>query len=282
MGSAAEFVPSSRSLATLRRAAKDCHGCPLWKDATQTVFGAGSRTAELMLVGEQPGDREDIEGKPFVGPAGRVLSRALDEASIDTNTVYLTNAVKHFKWQKRGKRRLHQTPLAGEINACKPWLEAELEAVKPQGLVALGATAARSLLGPSIRVTRDRGQLIESPLAAVVAVTIHPSANTADTGPRRTRRSPRKPGRRPPARRRGPGLGRSPAVHRSSAYQGVGVSAEAYLPSRSNARPAIASTSAAGPREASLASASGPPGPTTSSSDSIALTTFEAHSTGLT
>jgi uracil-DNA glycosylase family protein len=176
MSSAADFVPRSRSLATLRRAAKDCHGCPLWKDATQTVFGAGARTAELMLVGEQPGDREDVEGKPFVGPAGRVLARALDEASIDTGKVYLTNAVKHFKWQERGKRRIHQTPRVGEINACKPWLEAELEAIKPQGLVALGATAARSLLGSSIRVTRDRGQLIESPLAAVVAVTIHPSA----------------------------------------------------------------------------------------------------------
>ncbi len=176
MSSAADFVPSSRSLTSLRRAAKDCHGCPLWKDATQTVFGAGARTAELMLVGEQPGDREDIEGKPFVGPAGRVLARALDEASIDASEVYLTNAVKHFKWQERGKRRIHQAPRVGEVNACRPWLEAELEAVEPQGLVALGATAARSLLGSSIRVTRDRGQLIESPLAPIVAVTIHPSA----------------------------------------------------------------------------------------------------------
>jgi uracil-DNA glycosylase len=176
MDSAAEFVPPSRSLPALRRAAKGCHGCPLWRDATQTVFGSGSRGAELMLVGEQPGDREDIEGKPFVGPAGRVLSQALDEAGIQSGDVYLTNAVKHFKWRPRGKRRLHQTPRAGEVEACKPWLTAEVEAVKPHGLLALGATAGRSLFGPSVRVTRDRGQLIESPLAPVAALTMHPSA----------------------------------------------------------------------------------------------------------
>jgi DNA polymerase len=176
MDSAAEFVPRSRSLSTLRRAAKGCHGCPLWKDATQTVFGSGARTARLMLVGEQPGDREDIEGKPFVGPAGEILSRALDAAGLDAAGIYLTNAVKHFKWRPRGKRRLHQTPRAGEMEACKPWLEAEIEAVKPQALLALGATAAKSLFGPSVRVTRDRGQLIESPLAPVAAVTMHPSA----------------------------------------------------------------------------------------------------------
>jgi uracil-DNA glycosylase family protein len=176
MDSAAEFVPRSRSLPTLRRAAKDCDGCPLWKDATQTVFGSGSRAAELMLVGEQPGDREDIEGKPFVGPAGNVLSRALAEAGVEAKGVYLTNAVKHFKWRPRGKRRLHQTPRAGEMEACKPWLEAEIQAVKPQALLALGATAAKSLFGPSVRVTRDRGKLIESPLAPVAALTMHPSA----------------------------------------------------------------------------------------------------------
>jgi DNA polymerase len=176
MDSAAEFVPRSRSLPALRRAARDCHGCPLWKDATQTVFGSGPRSAELMLVGEQPGDREDIEGKPFVGPAGGVLSRALDEAEIDAKLIYLTNAVKHFKWRPRGKRRLHQTPRAGEIEACKPWLEAEIEAVKPRALLALGAIAAKSLFGPSVRVTRDRGKLIESPLAPVAALTMHPSA----------------------------------------------------------------------------------------------------------
>jgi uracil-DNA glycosylase len=174
--SAAEFVPTSRSLAKLREAADDCRGCPLWKDATQTVFGAGPRKAELMLVGEQPGDREDIEGEPFVGPAGGVLSRALAEARIDSGEVYLTNVVKHFKWKARGKRRLHQTPRAGEIEACRPWLGAELEAVRPTGLLALGATAAKALFGPSVRVTRDRGRLIESPLAPVAALTIHPSA----------------------------------------------------------------------------------------------------------
>src|SRR3954466_15106722 len=135
--SAAEFVPASRSLTKLRQAASDCRGCPLWADATQTVFGAGPRKAELMLVGEQPGDREDIEGEPFVGPAGGILARALEDAGIDRDAVYLTNAVKHFKWQARGKRRLHQTPRAGEVEACRPWLEAELEAVRPTGLLAL-------------------------------------------------------------------------------------------------------------------------------------------------
>jgi DNA polymerase len=174
--SAAEFVPSSRSLSTLRRAAEGCRGCPLWEDATQTVFGAGPRKAELMLVGEQPGDREDVKGEPFVGPAGRILERALDAAEIDGEDVYLTNAVKHFKWRARGKRRLHQTPRAGEVEACKPWLEAELKAVQPTALLALGATAAKALFGSSVRVTRDRGRLIDSPLAPVATLTLHPSA----------------------------------------------------------------------------------------------------------
>jgi uracil-DNA glycosylase len=174
--SAAEFVPDSRSLRTLRQAAADCRGCPLWRDATQTVFGTGHRKAKLMLVGEQPGDREDVEGEPFVGPAGGVLARALQSAEIDRGEVYLTNAVKHFKWRARGKRRLHQTPRAGEVEACKPWLEAELDAVRPIALLALGATAAKALYGPSTRVTRDRGRLIESPLAPIAALTIHPSA----------------------------------------------------------------------------------------------------------
>lgn len=174
--SAAEFVPESRSLRTLRQAAADCRGCPLWRDATQTVFGAGPRKATLMLVGEQPGDREDVEGEPFVGPAGGVLAKALDSARIDRGEVYLTNAVKHFKWRPRGKRRLHQTPRAGEIEACKPWLAAELNAVRPTALLALGATAAKALYGPSVRVTRDRGNPIESPLAPVTMLTIHPSA----------------------------------------------------------------------------------------------------------
>ena len=175
-GSAAEFVPASRSLPRLREAAAECRGCPLWADATQTVFGAGSKKAKLMLVGEQPGDREDREGEPFVGPAGGVLTRALEGADIDSDAVYVTNAVKHFKWRPRGKRRLHQTPRAGEVEACKPWLEAELEAVRPTGLIALGSTAAKALFGSSVRVTRDRGRLLESPLAPIAALTMHPSA----------------------------------------------------------------------------------------------------------
>jgi DNA polymerase len=173
---AAEFVPASRSLAKLRLAAADCRGCPLWKDATQTVFGTDPKKAELMLVGEQPGDREDIEGEPFVGPAGGVLAKALESAGIDAEAVYLTNAVKHFQWRARGKRRLHQTPRAGEVEACRPWLEAELKAVQPTGLLALGATAGKALFGSSVRVTRDRGRLMDSPLAPVAALTLHPSA----------------------------------------------------------------------------------------------------------
>jgi uracil-DNA glycosylase len=174
--SATEFVPDSRSLPALREAAAQCRGCPLWEDATQTVFGAGPRKARLVLVGEQPGDREDVEGEPFVGPAGEMLARALQGAEIARGDVYLTNAVKHFKWRARGKRRLHQTPRAGEVEACKPWLEAELDAVRPVALLALGATAAKALYGNSVRVTRDRGRLIESSLAPVSALTIHPSA----------------------------------------------------------------------------------------------------------
>lgn len=175
-GGAADFLPNTRGLPALRRAAAGCHGCELWRDATQTVFGKGSRRAELMLVGEQPGDKEDLEGEPFVGPAGAVLERALAQAGLDAGRVYVTNAVKHFKWRPRGRRRLHQTPRAGEIEACKPWLEAELEAVSPRAVVALGATAARALFGPAVRVMRDRGGLLESPLAPLAAVTIHPSA----------------------------------------------------------------------------------------------------------
>jgi uracil-DNA glycosylase len=176
MSSAAEFLPSSRSLKALEEAAEGCRGCSLYKDATQTVFGRGRKSAELMLVGEQPGDKEDLEGEPFVGPAGRLLDRALEEAGIERSDAYVTNAVKHFKWKPRGKRRLHQTPRAGEIEACKPWLTAEVEAVRPRALLAMGATAARSLFGTKVKVTKDRGRPLESPLAPVAAVTIHPSA----------------------------------------------------------------------------------------------------------
>lgn len=176
MSSAAEFLPDSRALKTLAEAAEGCRGCELYKDATQVVFGRGRKSAELMLVGEQPGDKEDQAGEPFVGPAGRLLDRALEEAGIDRSAAYVTNAVKHFKWRPRGKRRLHQTPRAGEIEACKPWLQAEVEAVKPRALLAMGATAARSLFGTKVKVTKDRGRPLESPLAPVAAVTIHPSA----------------------------------------------------------------------------------------------------------
>ncbi len=173
---ASEFLPPRRTIPALRRASQACRGCDLWRDATQTVFGAGPAKAKLMLVGEQPGNREDREGEPFVGPAGGLLRRALDEAEIDPEETYITNAVKHFKWRAQGKRRLHQTPRAGEVEACKPWLEAEVGAVKPQAIVALGATAGRALFGTKIKVTKDRGRLLECSLAPVAAVTIHPSA----------------------------------------------------------------------------------------------------------
>ncbi|HEV8687323.1 MAG TPA: UdgX family uracil-DNA binding protein [Gaiellaceae bacterium] len=174
--SAAEYLPPSRSLQTLREAAKLCHGCDLWRNATQTVFGEGSEDAEVMFVGEQPGDQEDKEGGPFVGPAGRILDRALEEAGIDRTLVYVTNAVKHFKWQPRGKRRIHQKPNWAEMTACRPWLEAEIEAVEPRVIVLLGATAAQTLLGRQFRVTKQRGELVESPFAESVTATIHPSA----------------------------------------------------------------------------------------------------------
>lgn len=176
MSSAAEFLPEKRTLEALEEAAQQCRGCELYKDATQTVFGEGRKSAKLMLVGEQPGDKEDEEGAPFVGPAGRLLDRALEEAGIDRSEAYVTNAVKHFKWKPRGDRRLHQTPRVGEIEACKPWLEAEVQAVEPEAIVALGASAARSLFGPKVKVLKDRGSQINSPLAPVAAVTIHPSA----------------------------------------------------------------------------------------------------------
>jgi len=176
MSSAADFLPEKLTLEALAEAASGCRGCPLYKDATQTVFGQGRASARLMLVGEQPGDKEDKEGEPFVGPAGRLLDKALEKAGIDRAEAYVTNAVKHFKWRPRGNRRLHQTPRVGEIEACKPWLEAEVEAVEPEAVLAMGATAARSLFGSEVKVTKDRGKPLESPLAPVAAVTIHPSA----------------------------------------------------------------------------------------------------------
>ena len=174
--SAADYLPERRTLPALRESAAVCHGCELWRAATQTVFGEGAAEAELMFVGEQPGDQEDQQGAPFVGPAGRVLDRALEDVGIDRNRVYVTNAVKHFKWQPRGKRRIHQKPSWAEMTACRPWLEAEIEVVQPRVLVALGATAAQTLLGRQFRVTQMRGELLESPLAENVTATIHPSA----------------------------------------------------------------------------------------------------------
>jgi uracil-DNA glycosylase len=173
---ATPFLPDRRSLKALREAAASCRGCHLWRPATQTVFGDGRRSARLMLVGEQPGDREDLAGKPFVGPASRELDRGLEAAGIDRKDAYLTNVVKHFKFEERGRRRIHQTPKRFEVEACTPWLEAELEVVKPEVLVLLGATAAKALLGSSFRVTQHRGELLDSELAPVVTATIHPSA----------------------------------------------------------------------------------------------------------
>lgn len=169
-------VPITSSLATTKRAARSCTACPLYKRATQTVFGEGPKNARLMLVGEQPGDQEDVAGKPFVGPAGKILGRALEEAGINREEVYVTNAVKHFKWEPRGKRRIHQKPSSREIAACRPWLEAELRLVRPDVLVCLGATAAQTIFGPSFRVTRDRGKILKSEIAPKVLATVHPSS----------------------------------------------------------------------------------------------------------
>jgi DNA polymerase len=175
-GSAAAFLPGRLSLAALREASRGCTACPLWRCGTQTVFGEGLKRASMILVGEQPGDREDLAGRPFVGPAGRLLHEALADAGIARSDAYLTNVVKHFKWEPRGKRRIHQKPSWGEIAACRPWVEAELALVAPHVLVCLGATAAQALLGRDVRVTRDRGLRLPSPLAPVALATVHPSS----------------------------------------------------------------------------------------------------------
>jgi DNA polymerase len=169
-------VPDTTSLTVLAKAACACTACPLYKNATQTVFGEGPRNPPMMLVGEQPGDSEDLSGKPFVGPAGKIMDRALEEAGIDRKQVYVTNTVKHFKWEPRGKRRIHQKPNSRDIAACRPWLEAELRLVKPKLLVCLGATAAQAIFGPSFRVTRERGKVLASSLAEKVVATVHPSS----------------------------------------------------------------------------------------------------------
>ena len=169
-------VPKTSSLTTLKSAAKSCTACHLYKHATQTVFGEGAKGAKLMLLGEQPGDQEDIAGKPFVGPAGKILDRALEEVGINRREVYVTNTVKHFKWEPRGKRRIHKKPSAREVAACRPWLDTEIALVKPRAIVCLGATAAQALLGRAFRVTAHRGEFIPSPLAPLVLATVHPSS----------------------------------------------------------------------------------------------------------
>jgi DNA polymerase len=163
-------------LTNLRAVAQDCRACDLWQKGTQTVFGEGKKSADVMLVGEQPGDKEDLQGKPFVGPAGRLLDKALEEAGIERRRAYVTNVVKHFKWEPKGKRRIHRKPNLSQIAACRPWLDAELRVVKPRALVCLGATAAQALLGTDFRVSRDRGRVVDSPLAPIVIATVHPSS----------------------------------------------------------------------------------------------------------
>ena len=174
--SAALFVPKTTSIRTLSAAAHECRGCDLYKTATQIVFGAGPARARVVFIGEQPGDQEDRQGEPFVGPAGAMLDKALEDAGIPRADVYLTNAVKHFKWEPRGKRRIHKKPRASEIKACRPWLEAELRAVKPQIVVCLGATAAQSVLGSQFKLMQSRGRVVASAMAGQVVATIHPSA----------------------------------------------------------------------------------------------------------
>jgi uracil-DNA glycosylase len=173
---ATPFLPEKRTLSALREAAASCRGCHLWRGATQTVFGEGLKRARVMFVGEQPGDKEDLAGKPFVGPAGRELDKGLEAAGIARDEAYVTNVVKHFKFEERGRRRIHQTPKRFEIDACSPWLEEELRVVSPEALVLLGATAAKALMGSSFRLTKHRGELLDSELAPIVTATIHPSA----------------------------------------------------------------------------------------------------------
>jgi uracil-DNA glycosylase family protein len=171
-----ELLPDKPTLKNVAGAAADCKACDLYKRGTQTVFGEGPKRATLMLVGEQPGDAEDLAGHPFVGPAGKLLDRALEQAGIDRKTVYVTNVVKHFKWEPRGKRRIHAKPNAAEIGACRPWLESEIALVRPHALVCLGATAAQALLGKTFKVSKQRGEFVESSLAPLVMATVHPSS----------------------------------------------------------------------------------------------------------
>src|SRR6185437_8092650 len=170
------LIPLDMSLDELQQDAKNCKACDLWKNATQTVFGGGMSSAKIMFIGEQPGDQEDLQGKPFVGPAGKLLDSAMVEAGIDRKQVYVTNAVKHFKWEPRGKRRIHKKPSATEVAACRPWLDAEIAALQPKVIVCLGATASQALFGRDFRVTLHRGEFLKSPLAPFVMATVHPSS----------------------------------------------------------------------------------------------------------
>jgi uracil-DNA glycosylase len=186
MGAPAPLV-ERKSLRSLKTAARGCRACHLWRRATQTVFGEGNTAADVMFIGEQPGNDEDLAGRPFVGPAGRIFSEALEQAGIDRGRTYVTNVVKHFKWEPRGKRRIHAKPNAAEVTACRPWLDSEIAVVRPHAIVCLGATAAKALLGPSFKVTVSRGNLVDSPLAPVVTATVHPSSILREPDPKARR-----------------------------------------------------------------------------------------------
>jgi len=173
---AAPLIPPRPTIPRLRDAAAECKACPLWKTGTQTVFGEGKQKSLVMFIGEQPGDKEDLAGRPFVGPAGALLDAALEEVGIDRTKVYVTNAVKHFKWEPRGKRRIHKKPNAAEITACRPWLQSEIRVVRPRAIVCLGATAAQAVIGPKFRVSVQRGLFVPSDLAELVTATVHPSS----------------------------------------------------------------------------------------------------------
>jgi DNA polymerase len=173
---ASPLIPPRPTIKKLQSAAAGCKACDLWKTGTQTVFGEGKQTSTVMFIGEQPGDREDLAGRPFVGPAGGLLDKALAEAGIERSKVYVTNVVKHFKWEPRGKRRIHKKPNASEINACRPWLEAEIQVIKPRAIVCLGSTAAQAVIGPKFKVSTQRATFVESPLAPLVTATVHPSS----------------------------------------------------------------------------------------------------------
>ena len=173
---AADYIPPRPTIKKMQIASAECKGCDLWKIGTQTVFGEGKQSSTVMFVGEQPGDKEDLSGRPFVGPAGGLLDKALEEAGIDRSKVYVTNVVKHFKWEPRGKRRIHKKPNSAEINACMPWLQSEIRVVKPRAIICLGSTAAQAVIGPKFRVSVQRGQFVKSPLAEFVTATVHPSS----------------------------------------------------------------------------------------------------------